>query len=204
MTDGGAKHLMRFPTELRKATPSDAAVPARLVGPGSIAVGTEPKTIQNWQSMTARLWPSPSRTARSSTSAGPASWSHRANSTATHVVREHYDALDAETRSLYCLGVRSGGRSDLWALRTLRYPEDDSDITFLGVEPCWEITGTHIPCLPLSTREPQLGEILTIVGFRYADAAQDGETKTIDGLPVAARGTPLPARWWPSTNTETG
>ncbi len=42
--------------------------------------------------------------------------------------------------------------------------------------------------MPLSTREPQIGETLTIVGFRFPDSGSTGEREHIDGIPVAARG----------------
>jgi hypothetical protein len=57
----------------------------------------------------------------------------------------------------------------------------------------WSLAGRitedpYIPSLPLSTREPQLGESLTIVGFRYPDVTRGGEPERIEGIPVAARG----------------
>ena len=59
--------------------------------------------------------------------------------TASHVVDEHTEALEAKTSRLYCLGVRSGGEAELWTLRTLRYPTTKSDIALIGVELCSEV-----------------------------------------------------------------
>jgi hypothetical protein len=190
MTEPGSPHLLRFPTRMRVATEADAAIPARLVDPGSIAVGAAPKTIQNWDFYDGAVVAIAFSDGKKLDICGSGVMvAPGLVLTATHVVRDHYDSLDTETRSLYCLGIRSGGRADLWVLRTLRYPEDESDITFLGVEPSWEITEDEfIPCLPISTREPQLGETLTIVGFRYPDQGQDKEPERIDGIPVAAKG----------------
>jgi hypothetical protein len=109
--------------------------------------------------------------------------------TATHVIDEHADALEAKTSRLYCIGVRSGGQAELWALRTLRYPTTESDIAFIGVELCSEVTADwRLSCLPISTRAPREGEELTIVGFRFDDPRCVGDLGSIDGIPVMSRG----------------
>jgi len=88
---------------------------------------------------------------------------------ATHVLRDHADAIVNRELSVYCIGVRSGHRADLWAVRrSLRYAEDNSDIMFLGVELNSEISDDwYVSCLPISTRTPVVGETLTIVGYRF-------------------------------------
>jgi hypothetical protein len=108
---------------------------------------------------------------------------------ATHVLRDHADAIAARTLSVYCIGVRSGGRADLWAVpRSLRYAEDRSDIMFLGVELNSEISGDwHVSCLPISTRAPAEGEILTIIGYRF-DRSETEPLPMINGVRAVGRG----------------
>jgi Trypsin-like peptidase domain len=108
---------------------------------------------------------------------------------ATHVLRHHADAIAARTLSVYCVGVRSGGRADLWAVhQSLRYAEDHSDIMFLGVELNSEISDDwYAPCLPISTRAPEKGESLTIVGYRF-DRDEAEPLPIINGVRAVGRG----------------
>jgi hypothetical protein len=108
---------------------------------------------------------------------------------ATHVLRHHADAIAARTLSVYCVGVRSGGRADLWAVhQSLRYAEDHSDIMFLGVELNSEISDDwYVPCLPISTRAPEKGEPLTIVGYRF-DRDEAEPLPIINGVRAVGRG----------------
>jgi hypothetical protein len=108
---------------------------------------------------------------------------------ATHVLRHHADAIAAKALSVYCIGVRSGGRADLWAVpRSLRYAEDHSDIMFLGVELNSEISDDwYVSCLPISTRVPEEGEPLTIVGYRF-DREEAKPLPIINGVRAVGRG----------------
>ena len=108
--------------------------------------------------------------------------------TATHVLRDDVDAIEAGSLSLWCLGPRRDGRADLWALRRMRFGETDSDIAFLAVEPYSKLPDDWtLTCLPLTTRYPLAGDALTVVGFRFDDAdAKD--LPEIDGISVVSRG----------------
>ena len=100
---------------------------------------------------------------------------------ATHVLSGHVDEIAAQKLSVYCIGVRSGHRADLWAVRqSLRYAEDNSDIMFLGVELNSEVPDDwDVCCLPVSTRAPAPGEALTIVGYRI-----DRPDARLEPLPI--------------------
>lgn len=108
--------------------------------------------------------------------------------TATHVLRDDVDAIEAKTLSVWCLGPRRGVRADLWTLRGMRFGETESDIAFLAVEPYSELPNNRaLTCLPLTTRYPVEGDPLTVVGFRF-DNAGAGDLPEIDGIPVISRG----------------
>jgi len=110
---------------------------------------------------------------------------------ATHVLRDHADAIAALELSDYCVGVRSGQRADLWAVRrSLRYAEDNSDVMFLGVELNSEIWDDwHVSCIPISTRMPDEGELLQIVGYRIdRPHAAPEPLPMIRGVRAAGRG----------------
>jgi hypothetical protein len=90
--------------------------------------------------------------------------------TATHVLRDHVDAIKAKSLSVWCLGPRNDGPADLWALRQMRFGETESDIAFLAVEPYSRLPDDRmLTCLPVTTRLPQKGDQLTVVGFRFDD-----------------------------------
>jgi hypothetical protein len=190
VTEGTSKHLLRFPTRYREPTVADAKIPAQLVDPGTIPVGREPKTIQNWDFYDGALVAIAVSDGKDLDIPGTGVMvAPGLVLTATHLLREHYEALAAESRSLYCVGIRPEGRADIWVMKTLRYPEDESDITFLGVEPSWDITeDPYISCFPLTTRQPQVGETLTLVGFRFPDVSINDDLEHVDGIPVVARG----------------
>lgn len=108
--------------------------------------------------------------------------------TATHVLRDEIDAVMEGNLSLWCLGPRRDGRADLWALRQSRFGETESDIALLAVVPYSEMSDDHnLTCLPLTTRWPMEGDILTVVGFRFDDTSAK-DLPEIDGIPVMSRG----------------
>jgi hypothetical protein len=108
--------------------------------------------------------------------------------TATHVLRDDVDGIEAKSLAPWCLGPRQDGRADLWLVRQMRFGETDSDISFLAVEPYSELADDWtLTCLPLTTRYPMEGDALTVVGFRFDDAdAKD--LPEIDGIRVISRG----------------
>ncbi len=108
---------------------------------------------------------------------------------ATHVLRDHADAIDERRLSVFCIGLRREGKADLWAVRrSLRFAEDESDIMFLGVELNSELSEDwYVPCLPITTRAPRKGEILTILGYRFA-REQPTPLPIVGGVPVLGRG----------------
>lgn len=109
--------------------------------------------------------------------------------TATHVLRDFADELDAKTLSLYCIGMRSSEFADLWVLRSLSFAEDGSDIAFLGVELNSEIENDwQVSCLPISTRAPAEDEALTIVGYRFDLPEKDAEPLPGLGVPPVGVG----------------
>lgn len=108
--------------------------------------------------------------------------------TATHVLRDDVDAIEAKRVWPWCLGPRQDGRADLWFVRQMRFGEADGDIAFLAVEPYSELADDWtLTCLPLTTRYPMEGDALTVVGFRF-DNADANDLPEIDGIPVVSRG----------------
>jgi hypothetical protein len=190
VTDGPAKHLLRFPTQYREPTAADAEIHVRPVERSVIPVGGEPNTIQNWDFFDGALVAIAVTDGKDLDIPGSGVMvAPGLVLTATHLLREHYEPIAAERRSIYCIGIRPEGRTDIWVTKTLRYPEDESDIAFLGVEPTWDITqDQYVSCFPLTTRQPQVGETLTLVGFRFPDVATSDDLDHIHGIPVAARG----------------
>ena len=108
---------------------------------------------------------------------------------ATHVLRDHADAIADRKLSVYCIGLRPEGRMDLWAVRSsLRYAEDSSDIMFLGVELNSAIADDwYVSCLPIPTRAPEEGERLTIIGYRF-DRPDAEPLPIINGVRAVGRG----------------
>jgi hypothetical protein len=183
-------YLLRYSADPLRTRPKNAEIPVRWVEPGFAPLGQVVEGIRNWDYYDGAIVGVGVTDGKTFTISGSGVMvAPGLVLTATHVVDEHSDALEAKTLTLYCLGVRSGGRADLWTLRTLRYPEDESDIAFLGVELCSEIADDwHVSCMPLSTRAPREGESLTIVGFRFEDPCSGDDLGDIDGVPVVSRG----------------
>ncbi|MDQ6775342.1 MAG: hypothetical protein M3071_03770, partial [Actinomycetota bacterium] len=57
--------------------------------------------------------------------------------TATHVLRDDVDGIEAKSLAPWCLGPRQDGRADLWLVRQMRFGETDSDISF-----CIDLAGS--------------------------------------------------------------
>ena len=108
---------------------------------------------------------------------------------ATHVLADHADAIDERRLSVFCIALRRGGKADLWAVRrSLRFAADKSDIMFLGVELNSEIADDwFVGCLPITTRAPAEGELLTILGYRF-ERNEPTPSPIVDSVPVLGRG----------------
>ncbi len=148
----------------------DAPLPVHLVEPGFAPAGAVPEGVKNWDYYDGAIVMVGITDGETYTIEGSGVMvAPGLVLSATHVLRDHADAIAARTLSVYCIGVRSGKRADLWAVRrSLRYAEDSSDIMFLGVELNSEISDDwYVSCLPISTRAPEEGESLTIVGYRF-------------------------------------
>jgi hypothetical protein len=108
--------------------------------------------------------------------------------TAKHVVVDDVEALEAKKLSLYCLGFRSSGKADLWVMRSMSFPMNNSDIAFLGVELSSKVDENwYVSCTPLSVRTPRQHETLTLVGYVF-DKPDAHPVPPVDGVPVVATG----------------
>jgi hypothetical protein len=185
-----AAHSIRVSPEAAAAWPEGVAPPVRWVDPGRVPVGDIATGVQNWDYYDGALVGIGVSDGTTFTISGSGVMvAPGLVLTTTHVLQEHLDALESKTLSLWCVGPRLSGRADLWALRTLRYPETESDIAFLGVDPYSEIPDDwELTCLPLSTRAPQKDETLTVVGFRFDDAGAIDDLPPVDGIQIVSRG----------------
>jgi len=148
--------------------PKEAPIPIRLVGPGFAPASAVPEGVKNWDYYDGAIVMVGITDGETYTVEGSGVMvAPGLVLSATHVLRDHADAIANRKLRVYCIGVRSGRRADLWAVRrSLRYAEDNSDIMFLGVELNSEISADwYVSCLAISTRAP-IGETLTIVGYR--------------------------------------
>jgi hypothetical protein len=170
--------------------PKDVPLPIRLVEPGWAPAGAAPQKVANWDYYDGAIVMIGVSDGETYTIEGSGVMvAPGLVLSATHVLRHHADAIAARTLGVYCIGVRPGGRADLWAVtRSLRYAEDHSDIMFLGVELNSEISDDwHVSCLPISTRAPEESEPLTIVGYRF-DRPETEALPFINGVRAVGRG----------------
>ena len=183
-------YTIHFAADAAEAWPEHVAPTVRLVDPGQVPVGAVPASVQNWDYYDGAIVAIGFSDGRTFTISGSGVMvAPGLVLTATHVLHDHVDALAAAELSLWCLGVRTGGDVDLWALRTLRYPETESDIAFLGVEPYSHLPdGWELACLPLSTRAPRQGATLTVVGFRFGAVPTGAGLPLLDDVPVVSQG----------------
>lgn len=170
--------------------PEETPIPARLVEPGAAPTSAVPEGVRNWDYYDgAVVMVGVTDGQTYSVEGSGVMVAPGLVLSATHVLRDHADAIAERKLSVYCIGVRSGHRADLWAVRrSLRYAEDDSDIMFLGVELNSEIPDEwYVSCLPISTRTPAEGETLTIVGYRV-DRPDAQPLPIVAGVRAVARG----------------
>jgi hypothetical protein len=172
--------------------PTDAPIPIRLVEPGFAPASAVPDGVKNWDYYDGAIVMVGITDGEAYTVEGSGVMvAPGLVVSATHVLRDHADAIAARDLSVYCIGVRSGQRADLWAVpRSLRYAEDNSDIMFLSVELSSEISDDwYVSCIPISTRMPAERERLQIVGYRCErpDAAPE-PLPFIRGVRAVGRG----------------
>jgi hypothetical protein len=89
--------------------------------------------------------------------------------TAKHVYDDLLDALLAGDEVMYCLGLRPGGKVDIWHVQHIKHGNTDGDLAILSLALMSDPPDDRcFNCLPLTAR----GEQLTIVGFSF-DQNQD-------------------------------
>jgi len=104
---------------------------------------------------------------------------------AAHVL---HDELESGTNvRVLCAGPRSTGL-DMWAVKTITNAVSD-DIMYLSLEPASPFgDGWCLFRLPITTRQPDVGENLHVVGFRLHPDASDRGDLTFSGNLFAAAG----------------
>lgn len=183
-------HSFRLVDDPLASWPKNVPLPIRLIEPAFAPAGPAPEKVTNWDYYDGAIVMVGVTDGETYTIEGSGVMvAPGLVLSATHVLRDHADAIAARTLSVYCIGVRSGGRADLWAVpRSLRYAEDHSDIMFLGVELNSEISDDwHVSCVPISTRMPEEGEPLTIIGYRF-DRQEAESLPIINGVRAVGRG----------------
>jgi hypothetical protein len=108
--------------------------------------------------------------------------------TATHVLDSVLPSLLSGNATVACIGVRSAGL-DVWNVRKISRAESD-DLAYLSLELAspW-VEGWSFTALGVTTRAPQQGESLTIVGFRFDNLQEDTGRFRAAGHLYAAAGT---------------
>jgi hypothetical protein len=111
--------------------------------------------------------------------------------TASHVLRESINELLAGEVAPMCMGPRNG-ELDLWKVTQFVHAESD-DITYLSLQLQSAITPSwHMTSFKIRTRPPQVGEYLSIVGFRFPKkvlrTSSGGNAGDFVGKLLASRG----------------
>jgi hypothetical protein len=84
---------------------------------------------------------------------------------AMHILDDHLDGIKAGTLGVICYGPRPDGKADAWRLRSVS-TTPDNDIAYLSLELASAITPEwRCRILPITTRAPKVGEIVSFVGF---------------------------------------
>src|SRR5436190_388105 len=103
--------------------PVGTEIAVRWVGPGSVARSATAKDVSNWDYFDGAIVGVGVTDGATFTISGSGVLAAPGLViTATHVLRDHTDALEAGAVAAYCIGVRSDGRADLWNMRSLSYP----------------------------------------------------------------------------------
>ena len=93
---------------------------------------------------------------------------------AKHVFDEHCDALAAGEAVMFCFGLRPNGVLDIWhCYRMMTHNSGEfGDLELLSLTLVSDMPADHhFSLLSLTTRKPQPGEPVTVVGFRFEDSA---------------------------------
>ncbi len=87
--------------------------------------------------------------------------------TARHILDGYMEAIsDGGDFGAFLVGIRDD-ETDYWAVRSVSRANGE-DVDFLGIELRSKLHPSHtVPVLPATTRCPDVGEELTIMGFRF-------------------------------------
>ena len=107
---------------------------------------------------------------------------------AKHVFADELDALLKGEQVLYAIGLRPGGRADMWQLQHVTASNDGGDLAILSLALVSDLPdGGRFPCLPLTARGPLPGDQLTIVGFHFDKDANRLDAENSVLLPSPGR-----------------
>ncbi|WP_006246428.1 trypsin-like peptidase domain-containing protein [Mycolicibacterium tusciae] len=118
--------------------------------------------------------------------------------TAKHVLDDHLEEALRGEKEVYCVGLRPGGRLEVWRLQHYGCSNDDGDLAILSLQLVTNLPDDNrFTCLPLTTRTPYAGEQLTIVGFRFeeAEARTEPDTFPLTGNLYTAVGVVTAVHW---------
>lgn len=108
--------------------------------------------------------------------------------TATHIFSDNLDELNSGSLSPFAIGVR-GHAADIWQITSINLdPADDTayvSITLISPIP----KGWEFRAVPLTTRCPQEGEVLAVIGFRFPEelvrSAQEPHESALGALYIS-------------------
>lgn len=107
--------------------------------------------------------------------------------TATHIIGDYVNDIVGGTAAVLCAAPSRHGL-ELWDVRKVNFTEAD-DIAFLSLERASAITEDwRLRTIPATTRTPQEGETLHVIGFRLATVHADGASFGLEGDLFAASG----------------
>jgi hypothetical protein len=103
---------------------------------------------------------------------------------AKHVFDDHQAALNKGEAVLLCVGPRPNGVLEVW--HCYKYINDEGDLALLSLKLASDVpVGADFSIFPLTTRIPDAGEHLTVVGFKFRK--EGASTDSIDN-PVVLDG----------------
>lgn len=105
---------------------------------------------------------------------------------AKHVFTDRLADVRAGDQGIVGLGLTRDGRSVMWVVQTLISLDDNGDLVMLSLRLVSEVpAGAMFSCLPLTARTPQIGEPLTIVGFRFDEPDEAVDRTSCRGIDIA-------------------
>lgn len=108
--------------------------------------------------------------------------------TATHILKDDLDQLNAGSLSAFAVGVR-GESADIWQITGINFdPVDDTAyLSMTLISPIPE--GWAFRAIPMTTRCPQVGEMLAVIGFRFPQellrSAQEPHESAVGALYIS-------------------